>query len=77
MASVRVQLFADLRECVGGAAAVDVDVSAGDTVASVVDRLGIARERIKIVFLNARSASLEHVLQGGENLSLFSNVGGG
>jgi sulfur-carrier protein len=77
MNKVRVQLFADLRQFSSGAPWVDVDLTEGDTIKAVIDRLGIPPERVKIVFLNARATSLERTLEGGERLSLFSSVGGG
>ena len=77
MSKVRVQLFADLREFSGGEPFLDVEITAGDTIASVIDRLGIPSDRVKMVFLNARSVAFEQALTGGEKLSVFSHVGGG
>jgi molybdopterin converting factor small subunit len=77
MPKVHVRLFADLREFAAGAAAVDVEIVPGDTIATTLARLGIASDRLRVVFLNARSVPLEHVLAGGEELFVFSAVGGG
>ncbi len=77
MNNVHVQLFADLRQFVGGAQSVDIEITAGNTIAGVIDRLRIPRDKVKIVFLNARSSTLSQPLQSGDRLSLFSAVGGG
>lgn len=77
MPQVQVHVYADLRRFTGGAAAVDVDVEPGQTVATVLDRLGIPRERTKIAFVNHRAAEPDRVLTGGERVDLFSAIGGG
>ncbi|MCB2192191.1 MAG: MoaD/ThiS family protein [Deltaproteobacteria bacterium] len=47
--------------------------SAGD----LIRRLGLDPERIKIVMLNGRSASLDAELHDGDRVGLFPPVGGG
>jgi len=56
---------------------VEVDVEPGQTLATVLDRLGIPRERTKIAFVNHRAAEPDRVLTGGERVDLFSAIGGG
>lgn len=49
----------------------------GDTPASVVARLGIAPEDLKLVFVNGVHAQLDAVLADGDRVGLFPAVGGG
>ena len=77
MSQVQVYVYADLRQFTGGAAAVEIDVEPGQTIATVLDRLGIPRERTKIAFVNHRAAEPDQALTGGERVDLFSAIGGG
>ena len=77
MSQVQVYVYADLRQFTGGAAAVEVDVEPGQTIATVLDRLGIPRQRTKIAFVNHRAAGPDQALTGGERVDLFSAIGGG
>lgn len=77
MSKARIKLFADLRQFIGGEPSVDVEITPGETIASVIDSIGVPRERIKVIFLNARSTNLEQTLAGGEEVSVFSAIGGG
>lgn len=77
MAAVTVNLFANLREYVGGAASVEVDIEPGQTIEQVIAGLGIPAEQTKIIFVDNRRADMDCVLQGGERLDLFSAIGGG
>lgn len=49
----------------------------GDTAGSVVARLGIPPEELKLVFLNGTHAGLDAKLSDGDRLGLFPAVGGG
>lgn len=77
MSKVQVHVYADLRQFTGGAPAVEFDVEPGQTIAGLLERLGIPRERTKIVFVNHRAAEPDRVLEGGERVDLFSAIGGG
>jgi molybdopterin converting factor small subunit len=77
MRKVHVYVYADLRQFTGGAAAVEFDLEPGLTIAALLDRLGIPRERTKIVFVNSRAAELERALNAGDRVDLFSAIGGG
>lgn len=77
MSKVRVHAYAELRRYTGGAAAVEVDIAEGATVASLLAQLGIPAERTKIVFVNSRAAELDRALADGERVDLFSAIGGG
>ena len=77
MTQISVNTYADLREFTGGAASVVVDIEPGQRVADILIRLGIPRERTKIIFVNNRAAGLSHTLEGGERLGVFPAIGGG
>ncbi len=77
MAAITINLFANLREYVGGAASVELDIEPGQTIEQVIASLGIPFEQTKIIFVDNRRAEIDGVLQGGERLDLFSAIGGG
>jgi sulfur carrier protein ThiS len=77
MPRITVNLYANLRDYTGGAASVSVDVSPGQTVADVLAKLGIPREKTRIIFVDSRAAKLEHPLDGRQRVDLFSAIGGG
>lgn len=49
----------------------------GETVAALIDRLGIPRDEIKIVFVNGVTVALDKVLADGDRVGIFPPVGGG
>ncbi len=49
----------------------------GDTAGSVVQRLGIPPNDLKLVFVNGTHAPLSAPLAAGDRLGLFPAVGGG
>jgi molybdopterin converting factor small subunit len=77
MSRIQVHVYADLRQYLGGAASTEVDAQPGQTVAAVMQQLGIPAERTRIVFVNHRAAGLEQPLAGGDRVDLFSAIGGG
>jgi len=77
MVRVKVNAYATLRAYLGGAASVETEIEPGQTVGSVLDRLGIPREQTRIVFVNSRSASLTYRLEGDEHIGVFPAIGGG
>lgn len=52
-------------------------IAAGDTAGSVVARLGIPLDDLKLVFVNGAHAELSAPLADGDRLGLFPAVGGG
>lgn len=52
-------------------------VTPGDTAQSVVERLGIPLDDLKLVFVNGTHAPLTTILAEGDRLGLFPAVGGG
>jgi molybdopterin synthase sulfur carrier subunit len=54
----------------------DREVSEGETVESLIKRLGFPLEDIKIVFVNGKKVDLETVLSNGDRLGLAPASGG-
>ena len=52
------------------------DLKDGQTVEDLVQHAGIAREDVKIAFVNNRIASLDTVLSDGDRVGLAPAVGG-
>lgn len=77
MARVKLKLYATLRRYIGGAASVDVDVTPGETIRQVLQRLGVPTDQMRILFVNNRAADLAQPLQGGEQIAIFPAIGGG
>jgi len=77
MPQVKVNLFATLRRFVDGKPSVEVEIAPGDTVAQVLDRLGVPAEQARVVFVDNQAAGLNSVLSGDEELGVFPAVGGG
>ena len=50
------------------------EISEGDTVESLVDRLGMPKEEIKIIFLNNKIVDFDAVLHDGDQLGLAPPV---
>ena len=48
----------------------------GQSVEDLVGRAGIAREDVKIVFVNSRKVDFDTVLADGDNVGLAPSVGG-
>ncbi|WP_243545849.1 MoaD/ThiS family protein [Pseudodesulfovibrio tunisiensis] len=55
----------------------DHPIQAGDTVESILDRLGIPTKEVNLIFVNANRAFLHTELKDGDRLGLFPAVGGG
>jgi len=54
----------------------DREVSEGETVRSLIKRLGFPLEDIKIVFVNGKKVDLDKVLSNGDRLGLAPASGG-
>ena len=52
-------------------------IAPGETVASLVARLGIPPDDLKLVFVNGEHVGLDAVLNDGDRVGLFPAVGGG
>ena len=51
-------------------------VNKGETVDNLLNRAGVARERVKVAFVNNRSVNLDTVLADGDRVGLAPAVGG-
>jgi sulfur carrier protein ThiS len=56
---------------------VSVQVAKGTTVRELLTQLGVPHKKVHIVFADHHAVSQDHALQGGEQLDLFSAIGGG
>lgn len=52
------------------------DLDNGQSVEDLVGRAGIAREEVKIVFVNSRKVDFDTVLADGDHVGLAPSVGG-
>ena len=52
-------------------------ISDGETVGAVIDRLGIPKDQLRLVFVNSTHSSLDTVLNDGDTLGFFPAIGGG
>jgi len=55
----------------------DVTLDEGHSVAELCRLMGIPTKEIKVVMINGRNGSLDHILRGDERIGLFPAVGGG
>jgi sulfur carrier protein ThiS len=77
MTHVAIHTYAELRQYTDGSPSLQLNIGPGQTIAQVLARLGIPRERTRIIFVDGRAADLDRVLHGGERIDLFSAIGGG
>ena len=77
MAQVQVNLYAVLRQYIGGAPSIEVEIEPGQTIQQVLSQLGVPPEQTRIIFVDNRAAAPSHPLQGGEQLGVFPAIGGG
>lgn len=75
--SVRVNVYATLRQYVGGRATLESPIEPGMDVAALLASLGVPAEKVHIVFVDRRAADLRRQLRGGEVVGVFPAVGGG
>ena len=55
----------------------EVEIEPGATVAEVLGRLGVPADQARVLFVNNRAATLDHALEGGEQMGVFPALGGG
>lgn len=77
MARVTVNTYARLREFTGGCPTTTVELAPGTTVRELLAELQIPESLARMVFVGHRAASLDQKLQDGEQVDLFSAIGGG
>ncbi len=52
------------------------EIAAGETVNALVERLGLPKKDIKIIFINNKVAGFDTVLKDGDQVALSPPVGG-
>ncbi len=72
---IKVKLFATFRN--GRFKEAGQERQEGTNCRKIILELGLTEEEIGIILVNGRHASLDHLLQDGDTLSLFPLVGGG
>lgn len=75
---VGVRLFGDFRQYLhetGGRANLDVDE--GVSVRALLDRVGVPEVEVGLVSINGSLAPFETVLRDGDQIDVFSPIGGG
>ena len=77
MATVTVNLYAMLRKYVDGKPSVEVDIEPGQTIEQVLDQLGVPLDKTRVLFVDSRAVQPSETLQGGEQVGVFSAIGGG
>ncbi len=55
----------------------EVSFDGKKTIADLCAKISIPLDKIKVVMVNGRSASLDYILAGDERVALFPPVGGG
>jgi len=60
----------------GGRHARAIEVTPGDTIATLIDRLGLPDEP-RVVFVNGRHAADDYALAEGDRVAIFPPVAGG
>ena len=73
---ITVKCFATLQEHTPTDAD-DYEISAGQTVADVLEQLGLTDADVHLIFINGRKGEPSSVLHAGDRLGLFPPVGGG
>ncbi|MEW5719341.1 MAG: MoaD/ThiS family protein [Chloroflexota bacterium] len=77
---VRVRLFANLVQHRPGAKAgqpFDVELAVDNTLADLVAHLRLPRDQVKVIFVNGIAAPFDYVIQPGDEIGIFSPIGGG
>jgi sulfur-carrier protein len=77
---IKVRVFANLVRYVPGARAgvpLEMDIPAGTTLGSLVKQLNIPEEEYKTGFVNGRSEETAYAMKEGDEVGIFSPIGGG
>ncbi len=77
MAQVTVNLYAVLRKYSKGKPSLVVDIEPGQTIEDVLEQVGVPLEETRVLFLDNRAVGHGETLQGGEQIGVFSAIGGG
>ena len=72
---IELNLYASLARSVSRTG--PVEIGENTTILSLLRRLGIPMEKVKIIFLNGLHASGEETLRDGDRVGIFPPVAGG
>lgn len=73
---IQLKLFANLAQYLP-AEGERIEIAPGVSIGEILDRIGLPREKAKLIFVNGIKGDLETPLQGGERVGLFPPVAGG
>jgi len=73
---IEIKCFATLARFLPENAA-DYPVTPGETVRSLVDKLGIPPEEVTLIFVNSVRTTADATVRDGDRVGLFPPVGGG
>ena len=73
---IQLKLFATLTKYLP-ADSDHISIIPGETVAQVLEKLGVPLKEVKLVFIDGVRKELSHALSGGERVGIFPPVGGG
>jgi molybdopterin converting factor small subunit len=80
MIEIEVRLFGNLREHrpeLKPGEAIRVTLREGATASTLLEKLGIPEETVKVVFVNGLITSSDHVLEANDRVGIFPPVAGG
>ncbi|MCF8127844.1 MAG: MoaD/ThiS family protein [Deltaproteobacteria bacterium] len=76
-ATIDIRLFASLKKYLPADAAYRYPVEPGTPLSLVLDRLGIPKNEVKLIFIDGAKENADFLLQGGERVGVFPPIGGG
>jgi len=76
---IRVKLFATLSRLanVPSGTPLDIDLPEEAAVGDLLDRLGLPRHEVRVVFVNGRARPNDWPLRPGDEVGIFPPIGGG
>lgn len=55
----------------------DYPLAAGETVGSLIEKLGVPEDDVSLMFVNSLKVDRDHILQDKDRVGIFPPVGGG
>ncbi|MBL7202544.1 MAG: MoaD/ThiS family protein [Anaerolineae bacterium] len=55
----------------------EIDLPEGSTLADLIDRLALPREKVRVIYVNGRARKLDYRLVPGDEVGVFPAIGGG
>ncbi len=66
-----------MRYAPGGQSRFSTDIQSGETMGRLLERLGVPLSSARIIFVDSVQCRTDHPLTGGEQIGVFSAIGGG